>query len=407
MYPWPPIGENIARLRALADLTQEELAEKADVSVDLIRRLEQSSRLSARITSLYHIANALDVSLSVLLAQPNVLRPSKHDQEQNGILAVREALTPVKGDVSRTDEEPEVLSAAELQRSAQEGWRLYRSGKLSALAALLPELISAGELTTQELTGEKRAGAFAALADVYQVTAVLVTQLSHDDLGYIAAQKAIATADCSNDQNLQAITFGNLSWVLLRQGRLAAAEQVALAKAKDLEPSFSQATAVELSVWGWLLKSGMTAASRNDKPAQAADLLSLIQAVAHRVGEDRQYYSMVFGPTTVAMQAVAFAVERGDSGQALELAQHVPTTGKLPITVKARHLLDVAHAQCLENKNVDALTSLLEVRELAAEWMRYQVLAREITRALLTKQGATRSRLPGLRELATFLGVAD
>ncbi|MGH3924978.1 MAG: helix-turn-helix domain-containing protein, partial [Pseudonocardiaceae bacterium] len=72
MYPWPPIGENIARLRLLAGLTQEEFASKAGVSVDLIRRLEQTSRLTARIASLYHIANALDVPLSVLLAQPNV-----------------------------------------------------------------------------------------------------------------------------------------------------------------------------------------------------------------------------------------------------------------------------------------------------------------------------------------------
>jgi transcriptional regulator with XRE-family HTH domain len=37
MHPWPPIGENIARLRSLSGLTQEVLAERAGVSVDLIR----------------------------------------------------------------------------------------------------------------------------------------------------------------------------------------------------------------------------------------------------------------------------------------------------------------------------------------------------------------------------------
>ncbi|MGH3924979.1 MAG: helix-turn-helix domain-containing protein, partial [Pseudonocardiaceae bacterium] len=406
MYPWPPIGENIARLRLLADLTQEELVSKAGVSVDLIRRLEQTSRLTARIQSLYHIANALDVPLSVLLAQPNVLRPSERDGEQGGVLALRQALTPAKNGISPTDEAPEVLSVAELQRSAQEGWRLYRRGKFSALAALLPDLISAGELATQQLTGQERAAAFTVLADVYQVAAVLVTHLSHDDLGFVAAQKAITAADRSDDQNLRAVTVATLSFILLRQGRLTEAEQVALDKANENEPSLVKATPVELSVWGMLLWMGMTAASRNEKPAQAADLLSLMQAVAHRIGEDRCDYSMVFGPTSVAMQAVGLAVERGDSGQALELARQVPTTGKVPLITKARHLLDVAHAQCLENKNADALTSLREVQALTPEWMRYQVLAREITRALLTKQGATRSRLPGLRELATYLGVA-
>ncbi|MGH8903346.1 MAG: helix-turn-helix domain-containing protein [Egibacteraceae bacterium] len=405
MHPWPPIGENIARLRLLADLTQEELASKADVSVDLIRRLEQTSRLTARITSLYHIANALDVPLSVLLAQPNVLRPSERNGEHGGVLALRQALTPTG--ISHTDDEPEALSAAELQRSAREVRRLYRSGKFSTLSALLPELISAGERATQQLTDAQRAAAFAALVDVYLTAADLVTQLGHDDLGFVAAHKAIAAADHADDPNLRAVAFVTLSWVLERQGRLAEAEQVALDTADDYEPGFSKATPVELSVWALLLGSGMWVASINDKPAQATDLFSLIQAVAHRIGEDRYDYSQPFGPTRVAIQAVSLALHRGDSGRALELAQQVPKAGKIPITNKGYHLIDVAHAQCLENKNADALTTLLEVRELTPEWMRCYVRAREITRALLTKQGATRSRLPGLRELATFLGVAD
>jgi len=409
MHPWPTIGENIARLRCLADLTQEGLAEKAGVSVDLIRRLEQTSRMSARIASLYHLANALDVPLSVLLTQQNVLRPSERDHEQDGILAVRQVLTPPKSGAARADQEqePEVLSLVELQQSAQEGWRLYHSGKFSTLAALLPELINAGELATQQLTGQQQAAAFAALADVYQIASSLVTHLGHDDLGYIAAQKAITASDHSNDSNLHAIAFTTLSWVLLRQGRLAEAKQSALEVAEDIQPNFAKATPVELSVWGILLWYGMTAASCGNEPDQARDLLSLTQAAAHRIGEDRYDYSKTFGPTGAAMQAVGLAVDRGDFGQALHLAEQVPKDGKVPLTSKARHLLDVALAQCAEHKNADTLATLREVHELAPEWMRYQVLAREITRALLTKQGATRSRLPGLRELATYLGVAD
>jgi len=407
MHPWPPIGENIARLRTLADLTQEGLAEKAGVSADLIRRLEQTSRMTARITSLYHIANALDVPLSVLLAQPHVLRPSERDNNQDGVLAIRQALTPIEKGISRANQEPEALSTAELQQSAREGWRLYRNGKFSTLAALLPELINAGEFATQQLTGARQAVAFAALADVYRVTAQLMTHLGHDDLGYIAAQKAIAAAERSNDPNLHAVTFASLSWVFFCQGRLVEAEQIALGMAEDSEPSLAKAPPAELSVWGILLGSGMWAASGNDKHGEAADLLSLMQAISYRVGEDRYDYSRAFGPTVAAMSAVGLAVDRGDSGQALELAQQVPKNGKVPLTTTTRYMLDVALAQCAENKNADALTTLREVHELAPEWMRCKVLAREITRALLTKQGATRSRLPGLRELATYLGVAD
>jgi len=406
MHPWPPIGENIARLRTLANLTQEALAEKAGVSADLIRRLEQGNRLSARIASLYHLANALDVPLSVLLAQPHVLRPSERDNNQDGVLAIRQALTPVQKSAS-LGETAEMLSAAELHQSAREGWRLYRNGKLSTLAVLLPELINAGELATQQLTGGQRAAAFAALADAYQIAASLMTQLGHNDLGYIAAQKAIAAAERSNDQNLHAITFTTLSWVFLRQGRSAESKQIVLSVAEDNEPSLAKAPPVELSVWGILLGQGMWAASRNDEPGEAADLLSLMQVAAYRIGEERYDYSIPFGPINVAIQAVGFAVDRGDFGQALHLSQEIPKSERVPLITRAIHLLHVAYAQCAENKNADALVTLRQVHELAPEWMRYQVLAREITRALLTKQGATRSRLPGLRELATYLDVAD
>ena len=69
-HPWPPIGENLTRLRKHAGLTQEELAERAGVSVDLIKRLEQGNRASARLDSLYRLACALDAPLSELLATP-------------------------------------------------------------------------------------------------------------------------------------------------------------------------------------------------------------------------------------------------------------------------------------------------------------------------------------------------
>ena len=93
-HPWPPIGENLARLRTLAGLTQEQLAERAGVSVDVVRRLEQGSRPSARITSLYALAGALDVPLSVLLAHPNVLAGEGTRPGHEGVLALRAALMP-------------------------------------------------------------------------------------------------------------------------------------------------------------------------------------------------------------------------------------------------------------------------------------------------------------------------
>jgi transcriptional regulator with XRE-family HTH domain len=68
------IGETIRyqlrRLRRLRGLTQEELADRADVSRDLVAKLEQGRRQTARITSLASLARALNVELSALVARP-------------------------------------------------------------------------------------------------------------------------------------------------------------------------------------------------------------------------------------------------------------------------------------------------------------------------------------------------
>jgi transcriptional regulator with XRE-family HTH domain len=64
------IGYQLRRLRRIRGLTQEELADRADVSRDLVAKLEQGRRRTARIASLASLARALDVELSALVARP-------------------------------------------------------------------------------------------------------------------------------------------------------------------------------------------------------------------------------------------------------------------------------------------------------------------------------------------------
>ena len=61
-----PIGDNLARIRRRRHLTQEGLAEQAGVSVDLIKKLEQHRRESARLNTLECLARTLDVEVSEL-----------------------------------------------------------------------------------------------------------------------------------------------------------------------------------------------------------------------------------------------------------------------------------------------------------------------------------------------------
>jgi len=75
------IGRQLAALRHASGLTQEQLAERAQVSVDVIRRLEQGQRQTARFTTLQAIATALDTEVSISFAVRDSGSPdSGHDQ---------------------------------------------------------------------------------------------------------------------------------------------------------------------------------------------------------------------------------------------------------------------------------------------------------------------------------------
>lgn len=60
------IADNVRLYRKQRNLTQLELAEKADLSVDSIKRVERGSRTMS-LENFMRIADALDVSLSYLL----------------------------------------------------------------------------------------------------------------------------------------------------------------------------------------------------------------------------------------------------------------------------------------------------------------------------------------------------
>jgi transcriptional regulator with XRE-family HTH domain len=105
------IGERIKRLRHDAGMTQDDLAAAADVSTDLIRKLEQGRRHTASIGSLHRIAAALDVDLGELLG-----RQSMPDAAPDaGVVALRQAVADVTDLLGDVEGEP--LSLRDAERS--------------------------------------------------------------------------------------------------------------------------------------------------------------------------------------------------------------------------------------------------------------------------------------------------
>src|SRR4051794_2171148 len=87
------LGDRVGRLRRLADLTQEGLAERSGLSVDVVRKLEQKRKNSARLPTLHALAKGLGVEVTSLVGDPPGI-PSNGEAEPPALIAVRRAIMP-------------------------------------------------------------------------------------------------------------------------------------------------------------------------------------------------------------------------------------------------------------------------------------------------------------------------
>jgi len=390
------IGERIRVLRRDV-YTQNDLAAVADVSVDVIRKLEQGRRHTASIGTLQRIARALGVELAALLGPTRVVSATGADQPQ--VIAIRDALTSVDDLLDELDgaDSPDLT---ELSRSVTYAWGLYWAGRFEPLAAMLPRLLAEAAAAMHDATVPEVGRAADLAAQVHAITAETLVRLDALDLGYVAAREAVRLAEVASDPLRAAATRSGLGHVLIRQGRFVDSERVYVATAESLQPR-GEVSAAYLSVYGGVLLGGATAAARQGRAGAATDLLAEAAGVAQRTGVDRTDYEIVFGPSSVVMQSTDCAVVTEDYVAAMEMARRMSPDAAMPLASRSRHLLDVAHTQLRLGHARAAESTLLAMERAAPEWTVYQKLPRVLVGELLTRGRPS----PRLRELARRLNT--
>ncbi|MET9448094.1 helix-turn-helix transcriptional regulator [Streptomyces cinerochromogenes] len=393
------IGNRIRSLREFRDLTQEQLATRAEVSVDTIRKLEQNLRQSARISTLRALARALDVQLERLVGQSTVTQQLRDD---GGLIALRDAIQDIGAlpGVPAADDLEDPPSEQDWVASVKAATSQYWRGEYSELSSTLPLLLRDGRAATREAPTER---VWQQLALAYQLAACLATQAGHPDWAYTAVEKQLAAAARASDPLMEGMGVSTLSWVLLRQGRWEQAQAIAVRKAEELEPSFLRGTPAQFAVYGNLLVAAATPAARRDDHDRAIELLSGAEAAAVRSGPVRAY-GTAFSVVDVRTQKVniALAGEAARPEQALEFAKDVRLDQISRPVHSAAYRVDVAQAQYQAGDSEAALATLLEVEEDQPEWIRLQALASATVREMLE---AERRRNTALRSLAARLGV--
>ncbi|MER7046913.1 helix-turn-helix domain-containing protein [Streptomyces jumonjinensis] len=392
------LGDRLAELRHRRGMTQEQLAERADLSVDVVRKLEQGRRKTARLSSINALARALDTEPSYLVGQPSTFETSS--ETANGlpsVLALRQAVSPVDELLGGEPDPEDPPSIQDLQAALRSTERIRREGRMGEIGVLLPQLVRDARAAAHAYTGRDRAAAHSVLTVAYQVAATTLTALGKEDAAFTAMERAMAAIQLSDDPNLETLSASTLAWVFTKQGRLDDAERIALARADQIEPGF-RSDPEDLALWGILLLRAATAAARQERHGTVQDLLRRAKGAAHAMGRDLTIYATPFGPTNTGIAEVNFLVEMEKSPEAVRAARAVTNLGALPATWRARFHVDRALAYTDLGKDRMAERALLRAEEDAPEWMRYHSTTRRLIADL-------RERAP--RRDALVLGLAD
>lgn len=399
------LGRTLRRLRRLARLTQEELAERSTVSVDVIRQLEQGRKHSARLPTLHALANGLGVELTTLLGDPPAVS-STGENDGPQFVAVRRAIMPALWGPDPKAPGPD-FSLPDLREQIAEGWTQYHAAEFDTVMKTLPDMITDARTATSAPDSTDQGAGFAALGKVLQLAGHVAVRMGKTDLALIGLERAIAAASQSSDPLLRAMIVNSVAWAYQRQGRLGDALDIALHAAADIKDAGHTDTADGLKVWGALTMSAATSAARSNDYERAASLMEHAEKEAARVaklpqGSDSRMVS-VFSPSSVRIERVRLAVQYGHPEEALTLAKGMRLSKDTPPSWRTWLLLDVARAHTDLGDAAGAVKALESLRRVAPTWMQHHTLAVAIVRDLW----ALPNHPSGLRPLAEFLGVGE
>jgi transcriptional regulator with XRE-family HTH domain len=395
------LGERIAYYRRRRGLSQVKLAGLLGRSESWLSQVERGVRSIDRISVLTQVAAALNVPVTELSPDPLV---QEHAGEHPTVRAVRLALSDQDA-LALLFREPNGGKApdlADLRTKAAYAWELTHGSQYEDLGELLPALIQECEAACHRLTGADRRAAFRVAAHAYQAVAATMSKLRQVDAAWVAGDRSIAAAERGEAPLLAAAGAFRIAHGFLSGGRTSEALRTALSAAAALEDQVPDGPPELVAMWGALNQAAAVIATRASEEETARECMRNAEEAAARLGEDRNDFETEFGPTNVALHAVAVAVELGDAGEALRRAAPVDAS-RLSVERRGRFLLDVARAYAQRRKTAEAVRAIEEAETLTPEQVRSHPMVREMIRDLL--RGERRRVNPELRRLAERVGV--
>ncbi|WP_158453125.1 helix-turn-helix domain-containing protein [Nocardia otitidiscaviarum] len=391
------MGERIAQARKLRGWSQSRLASETDLSLSLIRKVEQGKR-GATSAVVATCAKALRMSATDLLGQPHSPKSSA-DRELHAAIAI------IRNELAAYDIEDPAIEIRPLPalvdgvREVQRFRRAAAAPKLStALLPLLPEVRAAVHRTD----GEERDHRLNLLCELYYGAHSLAHKLGYTDLATIAIERMSWAAKESGDPLWTATSQFHRAALMTAGGDWNAALAFLERCRSSIEPRLGEGATHDLVAWGGLhLQSGL-AAARSGKRDTADSHLAEARATALRIGTDSDPI-LSFGPTNVGIWNIALAVEMMDGTEALNRARGFVMPPSTPRERSGHYYIDLGRAWLLHGQRGKAFDALLTARKIAPSQTRHHPMVHE-TLLVLAREDARSTET--LRGFAAWCGIS-
>ncbi|WP_024804067.1 helix-turn-helix domain-containing protein [Nocardia sp. BMG51109] len=372
------VGGHVKERRKLAGLTQQQLAQRSNISLSLIRKVEQGDK-PASPAFISAAARALNTGIDDLTDQPFPRNTRDEQQVHAGVVGIRRELASYRiepfGDVPV---QPIDKLANEVATASA-----YRHGvKLGELGHMLPGLLSDLRTAWYSTSGSVRERVFGLAAEAYAATSQVVYKLGYIDLSSLAVERYEWAAAQSGDELMVLAGDYQRAGELIMGADWAASERLLESSRSRIEGQLSAGDPAVLSMWGNLhLKSGLAAARAGRRDVADAHLVEAAET-AQRIGEDRNDYQLCFGPTNVDIWRVGLAVEGMDGTEAVKRAQSIKLPRQTPKERAGHHYIDLARGFLLHGDREGALHSLHIAKRIVPTQTRYHPQVHETVRQL-------------------------
>ncbi|MBV8539636.1 MAG: helix-turn-helix transcriptional regulator [Pseudonocardiales bacterium] len=190
------VGARVAEERKVSGLTQRQLAERAYVSLSLLRKVEQGSvPASPAFTSA--VARGLGMGVAELLGQPYPRETAADHRVFAAVPALRRELT---ADSLAPGEGVRPRPTPQLAEAVATASQLRHAVDLQHLGAELPGLLEELRAAWHHTAGSERERVFGLLAGSYYAAGQLAWKLGYTDLASISVDRYEWAAERSGDE---------------------------------------------------------------------------------------------------------------------------------------------------------------------------------------------------------------